>query len=295
MRAMSDATPRDRLLRGVPATERRLDVNGVATAVLEGGEGPPVMLLHGGIATGGAYWAPVITRLVETHRVIAPDAPGLGESEPLARLDYATFAGWLGELLRLTCDESPTLIAHSLFASLCARFAADERDALGRLVLMGAPAIGRYRPPPALLLSAMWLNLRPSEQSLDRFLRWPFLDPDRTRERDPEWFEAFLAYLVARNAVPHVKRTMRQAIKEGTKQIPDTDLERIQTPTVLLWGRHDRMAPLRLAERANSRFGWPLFVIDDAGHVPFVEQPDAFLEALDNAMALRDDAVRRAG
>jgi pimeloyl-ACP methyl ester carboxylesterase len=63
---------------------------------------------------------------------------------------------------------------------------------------------------------------------------------------------------------------------------------------VLLWGRHDRMAPLRLAERASSRFGWPLFVIDDSGHVPFVEQPDAFLEALGKAMEPRDDAVRRA-
>ena len=60
---------------------------GISTAVLEGGDGPPLVLLHGGIECGGAYWAPVIARLAENHRLVVPDAPGLGESEPVARLD----------------------------------------------------------------------------------------------------------------------------------------------------------------------------------------------------------------
>ena len=48
----------------------------------------------------------------------------------------------------------------------------------------------------------------------------------------------------------------------------------------LLWGRHDRFVPLSLAEAAAGRLGWPLHVIEDAGHVPHIEQSDAFLEAL---------------
>lgn len=39
--------PRTRLLAGVPVSERRIDVAGIDTAVLEGGDGPPVVLLHG--------------------------------------------------------------------------------------------------------------------------------------------------------------------------------------------------------------------------------------------------------
>jgi len=50
-------------------------------------------------------------------------------------------------------------------------------------------------------------------------------------------------------------------------------------------GRHDRFVPLRLAESASARLGWPLHVIDDAGHVPHLEQPDAFLAALHSALA----------
>ena len=71
---------------------------------------------------------------------------------------------------------------------------------------------------------------------------------------------------------------MRQLVKAGTRRIPEDDLRRIEIPTTaLLWGRHDRMAPLRLAESASTTLGWPLHVIEDAGHVPHLEQPDAFL------------------
>ncbi|HLM32104.1 MAG TPA: alpha/beta fold hydrolase, partial [Solirubrobacterales bacterium] len=71
------ATARDRMLAGLPVTERRLDVAGIETAVLEGGVGPPLILLHGAIECGGAYWAPVIPALAGRHRVIVPDVPGL--------------------------------------------------------------------------------------------------------------------------------------------------------------------------------------------------------------------------
>jgi pimeloyl-ACP methyl ester carboxylesterase len=77
-----------------------------------------------------------------------------------------------------------------------------------------------------------------------------------------------------------VKRATKQLVRKGTTEIPTGELRRIAAPTALVWGRHDRMAPLDLAEAASARTGWPLHLIDDAGHVPFVEQPDAFLEVL---------------
>ena len=185
---------RERLLRGLPVQERRLDVNGVATVVLEGGQGPPLVLLHGGIPSGGAYWAPVIPRLAERHRLVVPDVPGLGESEPVARLDPAVFANWFAALLRLTCQERPALFAHSLLGSLAARFAAQLGDLLRRLVLWGTPGIGPYRIPLGLLVTAPRFDLRPSDRNQKRFTRWAFLDPERTRQHDPEWFDAFNAY-----------------------------------------------------------------------------------------------------
>ena len=271
---------RQRLLAEVPVTERRLELAGASTVVLEGGDGPPLVLLHGGIECGGAVWGPVIGPLAERCRVIVPDLPGLGASQPVDRLDAAAFADWFAALLRETCETPPTLISHSLGGSLAARFAAAHPDLLRSLVIYAAPGIGPYRMPLGLRVVAIRFGVRPSDRNAERFERWAFVDLDRARRRDPEWFNAFGAYTQSRAAVPHVKRTMRQLVKDGTQQIPDAALRRIEIPASLLWGRRDRFVPLALAEAASARLGWPLQVIDDAGHVPHIEQADAFLRAL---------------
>jgi pimeloyl-ACP methyl ester carboxylesterase len=84
-------------------TERRLSLNHLSTTVLEGGDGPPIVLLHGPAAYA-AQWRYVIPSLVNTHRVVAPDLPGHGESDPIDRpLDHDLVAGWLDDLIECTC------------------------------------------------------------------------------------------------------------------------------------------------------------------------------------------------
>jgi hypothetical protein len=102
------------LLAGAPVTERRLDLAGVSTAVLEGGDGPPVVLLHGQGGWAG-MWLPVAADLVATCRVVAPDLPGLGASEvPGGPPDAARVLAWLGELIDRTCASPPALVGASL-------------------------------------------------------------------------------------------------------------------------------------------------------------------------------------
>jgi 2-hydroxymuconate-semialdehyde hydrolase len=283
------ANPRDRMLAGVPVTNRTLDIGGIATSILEGGDGPPLLLLHGGIECGGAMWAPVLAQLAEHHRVVVPDVPGLGESAPVPRLDVDTFAGWFTGLMERTHLERPTVVAHSLVGSLCARLAQRRSPLLGRLVVYAAPAVGPYRIPIRLRYVAIRFAIRPTAGNAERFDRFALLDRDATHQRDPEWFEAFVAYTMARASEPHVKKTMRQLITAETKPIPEADLRQIDVPTSLLWGRHDRMVPLRVAEAAATRYGWPLRVIERAAHAPHIEQPDAFVETLAAATAANSE------
>jgi 2-hydroxymuconate-semialdehyde hydrolase len=277
------AEVRDRVLAGLPVRQRQLAAAGVWTTLLEGGTGPPLVLLHGGIECGGAYWAPVIGRLVEKYRVVVPDAPGLGESEPLDRVDGDSFARWLGELIRLTCDSEPILVAHSLVGTLAARFAA-HGDSLSRLVVYAAPGIGRYRMPLELRIVATRFALWPNERNGERFERFALLDRERTRRRDPAWFDSFSAYTLSRARSPRTKRTMRALIRAGTTRVPDAELQRIAVPAALLWGRHDRMTPLSLARAGSTRLGWPLHVVDHAAHAPHIEQPDGFVDLLTDAL-----------
>jgi pimeloyl-ACP methyl ester carboxylesterase len=66
----------------------------------------------------------------------------------------------------------------------------------------------------------------------------------------------------------------------GLRPIPAADLAQITTPTSLIWGRQDLQTPLRVAEAASAKYGWPLHVIDGARDDPFFEQPAAALRAL---------------
>ena len=272
---------RDTMLAGAPVTEQECELAGAKTAVLEGGEGPPLVLLHGAIECGAAIWAPVLSHLAARHRVIVPDFPGLGESQPLTRIDPDSFSVWLRELFEARTITSPTVVAHSMIGGLAARFASQYGSLLSRLVVYAAPGIGRYRMPLELRYRALRFAVAPTLANFERFQRYALWDRDFTRARDPDWFDAFSAYTVARARDPDVKATMRRLVSTRAWGVPHDQLARIDVPTALLWGHEDRMAPIRIARLAARRHGWPLVVIDRAGHVPHIEQGDAFVTALE--------------
>jgi pimeloyl-ACP methyl ester carboxylesterase len=286
-RRASGGDARQRVLAGAPVTERRLDLAGVSTAVLEGGDGPPVVLLHGQGGWSG-MWLPVIADLVTTHRVVAPDLPGLGASEvPDGPPDAAHVLAWLDALIERTCSAPPALVGASLGGSIAARFAIAHPDRLSRLVLAGAGSLARFRPAPGVVLALIRFIARPSERTQRGFLRQVAADPDRVRALMGDRWEASQAYSLDRARTPSVRAANRRMLRElGTKTIPPEDLARIAVPTALIWGRHDRVMRLRIAEEASARYGWPLHVIEDAGHFS-IEQPDASREALRAALGNR--------
>jgi pimeloyl-ACP methyl ester carboxylesterase len=275
---------RRRVLAGAPVTERRVDLAGVSTAVLEGGEGPPVVLLHGQGGWSG-MWLPFVGDLMTTHRVVAADLPGLGASElPDGPPDAARVLAWLGALVQDTCPAPPTLVGHSLGASITARFAIVHPDRVARLVLVDAGSLGRFRPAPGVLLALVRFIARPSKRTQQGFLRQVAVNPGRVQAMMGERWEAFQAYYLDRARTPSVRAANRRMLRElGTKAIPPEELARIAAPTTLIWGRHDRVMRLGIAEAASARYGWPLHVIEDAGHF-VVEQPEAFRRALRAAL-----------
>jgi pimeloyl-ACP methyl ester carboxylesterase len=144
---------------------------GVSTAVLEGGQGPPVVLLHGQGGWAG-MWLPNIAELVRTHRVVAPDLPVLGASQvPDGPPAAARVLAWLDALIQPTCPVPPALVGVSLGASIAARFAIAHPDQLSRLVLIGAGSLGRFRPAPGVAL-AMIRFIAPAPGLWYLGLRW---------------------------------------------------------------------------------------------------------------------------
>jgi pimeloyl-ACP methyl ester carboxylesterase len=276
-------TARDRLLAGLPITERRLPIKGVSTAVLEGGQGPPIVFMQVEFAL---VWLRVIPDLVATHRVIAPDLPGLGASElPDGRYDVDTALGWLDDLIAQTCHAPPVLVGKGPAGALAARFAVDHGDRLAGLVLVDTHGLERFRPRPGMALAYLGVLLRPSERSVERSLgTYCFTDLDQVRADLGARWEWFSAYTVDYFRTPRVKKAMRTLMPRLSKAIPPEDLARISVPTTLIWGRGDLGMPVEVAEAASVRYGWPLHVIDGARDDPATEQPDAFLTALRQAL-----------
>jgi pimeloyl-ACP methyl ester carboxylesterase len=276
---------RERLLAGIPVVERTLQLAGVSTALLEGGNGPPVILLHeqGEFA---ARWLRVIPELVKTRRVIAPDLPGHGSSRITAgRLNADLVLAWLGELIERTCPSPPVLVGHMLGGAIAARFAVAHSDRLSQLVLVDSFGIGPFRPKITFVLALIRYIVRPTERSFRGLLRHCTVDPDGLRARMGERWEHYQAYVLDRARTPSVQAAIRGLMGTvGVPAIPPADLERIAVPTTLIWGRHDPVMRRRTAERASTQHGWPLHVIDNAADDAPMEQPEVFLGVLRNVL-----------
>jgi pimeloyl-ACP methyl ester carboxylesterase len=272
------------LLSGLPVAERRLQLAGVSTAVLEGGSGPPIVLLHGPGDFAG-MWMRVIPNLVTTHRVVAPDLPGHGDSELAdGRLDADGLRAWLSGLIERTCPSPPVLVGHVLGGAIGARFAVNHSDRLSRLVLVDSMGLARFRPAPKFALALLAFLMRPTDRTYTRFMRQCSFDLDGLRhELGPRW-EPFLAYSLERAREPNAKIAGRLFREFGIPPISPDDLVRIAVSTTLIWGRHDRANRLRIAQDASARYGWPLHVIENCADDPPRDQPLAFLEALRMAL-----------
>lgn len=272
---------RTRILAGLPVTEQRLRPAGIPTVVLDGGDGPPIVLLHGH-GEFAATWARVIPDLARTHRLVAPDLPGHGASDlGDGSLDTARMLAWLGDLIDATCDRPPVVSGHLLGGAIAARYAAAHPDRVDRLVLVDTLGFSWYRPAPRFALAMVHFVARPTERTQDRLFQRCMLDLDGLREEMDGRMELLEAYALDRARGENLNAALRSLMPRlGVPPISSAELERIDVPTTLIWGRHDLQVRLKVAERASERYGWPLHVIEDAADDPAVEQPEAFLAAL---------------
>jgi pimeloyl-ACP methyl ester carboxylesterase len=274
---MSDDSAREKAIGALPVTDRRLDVAGIPSAMLEGGEGPPIVLVHGA-GESGLHWMRVIPSLATTHRVLAPDLPAHGASGPLPDGAAARTVDWLAELIDRTCDAEPVVVGGTLGGAVAARVAAV--DALG---------LTDFTPEPRFGQALNGFLAQPGEQTHDDLWRVCTYDLDRVREAMGEDWESMLGYNLDRIAAPETMPGVGALMQEfALHAIPAEELERIRVPATLVWGRQDLATSLAVAEAASERYGWPLRVVEECADAPALEQPEALVAALRIAV---DDRV----
>ncbi|HSB54439.1 MAG TPA: alpha/beta hydrolase, partial [Gemmatimonadales bacterium] len=265
----------------IPVTERKLTLAAIDTPVLVGGDGPPVVLLHGP-AANALHWRWMIPGLVRRYGVVAPDLPGHGDSTVTGILDAERVFLWLAELIEHTCPAPPTLVGNAVGGAIAARFAARFGDRIRQLVLVDTMGFAAFDPAPAFGTALQAFLARPTEATHDELWRYCAHDLPALQARTGRaTWKAFSGYNLDRVIDPAVMSAVEQVMAAfGLPAITPAELARIRVPTTVIWGRYDLATPLIVAEVVAARYGWSLEVIENCADDPPVEQPERLLAAL---------------
>src|SRR3954469_13139018 len=132
--------------KGRELPHRVIEVCGVKTYVVEAGEGPPVLLIHGYGDTADG-WRKVVPRLLESHRVIAIDVPPFGRSGTPDAGDLIDFhAGFMPSLIEHLGIGPAIVVGHSLGGALALDLALERPDLVSGLGLIAPAGVGEGPP-----------------------------------------------------------------------------------------------------------------------------------------------------
>ncbi len=261
--------------------------------VLLGGEGSPVVLLHG-LGASLEWWEQAAGLMTDDHQVVAPDFPGHGLSdEPRGSYSLQTARQSVQGLLDALGLETATLVGNSMGGLIALSYTIRQPERVAALVLVASAGFGR-----ALSLPLRLATFRGVGEAAVRFVRrehsaylvYGDLFYDRRRLsrpwlrrvvqlcRRPSYPKAFLGCL--RHGVD--AGGLRQSIVNEVRQ----GMNVLTMPVLLLWGRQDNVVPLNQATQAVPRLPRArLEILQGCGHVPQVELPGETARAVLNFLA----------
>ncbi|MFD5844254.1 alpha/beta fold hydrolase [Streptomyces chartreusis] len=267
--------------------EALVDVLGRKIFVAETGDGPPVLLLHGGGpgASGVSNYARNIADLAKEYRVIVPDLPGYGRSTK--GVDGTDPFGHLATGIRGLLDElgldKAHLVGNSYGGACALRLALDTPERVDRMVLMGPGGVGTTRALPTAGLNSL-LNYYsgdgPSRLKLEKFIRTHLvfnaadvpdsvIDARYRASIDPE---VIAAPPLRRPSGPNALRTLWRM--DFTR---DDRLARLPVPTLVLWGAADKVnRPSGGRMLADRMPDCDLYEVANTGHWVQFERAELF-------------------
>ena len=249
-------------------TQETLKYAGGSLSVLKGGEGPPLLVLHG--LGGNPGWMAYHEALAENFTVYAPSHPGYDGSQSLSWINSIAALShyYLGLVQHLGWDRF-SVVGFSMGGWLAAEMAAMCPHGLDRLVLVGAVGIRPREGEIAELFNV-------SREAVEK-LR--FYDPGQVPDHD-RFFGRELT--LEERGQERLNREMGSRLcwkpYMHNPNLPHF-LTKVSTPTMVVWGREDAIVPVEcggLYKEALSKA--TLKVIDNCGHAPQSEKPSEFLD-----------------
>jgi pimeloyl-ACP methyl ester carboxylesterase len=234
--------------------------------VLEVGEGPPLVLIHGS-GMLASTWAPLLPYL-NKWRVLAADLPGFGLSDPhdySGRTLRRHAVAQLRSLLDALAIPRATLVGTSLGAMWALCLALDEPDRVAGVIAIGVPAValpGMHGDPFFTLVStpgvgALAIRLTPPSTAIARRSMIGVLGRAAVERTPDEWFEVVRLGMRQPRWREAMRSHMLLALRRGRQRpenvLTDEELGSIAAPVLFVWGEDDAYGPPEIGERAAQR------------------------------------------
>lgn len=219
---------------------RWVKVGEINTHYLVGGEGSPLILIHGGASCAVDEWGHNLESLAQYYRIYAPDLVGFGKTDrPRVNYTFELFSSFFVEFLNALNLKSVSLMGHSLGGGIALGFALRQPDRVEKLILVDSAGFAEDFALVGKLLS-------------------PFLTLKAKLRND----ETYLSML---------RNRMRSKVS-FLDRLPE-----ITTPTLIVWGELDGYLPVKLAHKAHLLIkNSQLCVFKRCWHAPQREKPEEF-------------------
>lgn len=274
---------------------RDVVARGIRVRVEEAGAGPPVVFIHG-LFVDHATWDGVLAELMSEMHCVAPDLPGFGESEkpPPSRFDYDVdaFTEVIVDLYAGLGLGRAALVGHGLGGAIALNVAARHPELVSRLVLIDAqyhvatPTWDRRLAQLPFVGGLLFKQLY-TRITFRAFFRERVLSgrsANVTTERVDRYYDLFSSPAARGSALAALRAS------SDTRKVA-AQTSRVQPPTLVVWGRHDKALPAAFGQRLAREIRGAGFVLLDAGHAPQEECPVELTRAI--VEFLRDDRPSR--
>jgi pimeloyl-ACP methyl ester carboxylesterase len=236
----------------------------VKTRVLIGGDGPPVVYLHG---MEGLLWDEFHDGLAATHTVHAIEHVGSGESSGIEDLyDFWDLVSHYEEAFDELDLPATALIGHSFGGMVAAEVAAHLRHRISNLTLMAPLGLWNDEHPVAEI-DAIGRPRRAEVLLADPTRPLPMLLNPPSTDQEALFHADLNAASINQFSWPIAEKGLHRR------------LYRITAPTLLLWGDQDRIVPPVYAEYFSAKITAPTStsIIPDIGHLLHLEDPETVL------------------
>jgi pimeloyl-ACP methyl ester carboxylesterase len=265
------------------AHQRWVTIAGRRADVVELGSGPPVVFIHG-LSGSWQNWLEQLPVFARDHRVIAFDLPGFGASEmPDEKISISGYARWIDALLDQLGVPATAVVGNSMGGFIGAELAIRFPARVERLVLVSAAGLSIEHMRRERVLAA----LQAFETRLAAYTGWLASRSDALARRRRTRYAIFgiVAHRPDRLPAPLIAEQMRGSGKPGFVPALDalTDypirdrLGEIACPTLIVWGREDRLVPVADADDFERLIPSSRKVVwAETGHMAMLERPEAF-------------------